>query len=51
MIPTMWAAGGLGALAGVMLGMQSSFARLTGYKENSVELARSQPAPARLPAE
>lgn len=41
MIPTMYTAAGLGALAGVMLGMQSSFARLTGYKENSVEAAKA----------
>lgn len=44
MIPTMWVAGGIGALGGVMVGMQSSFARLTGYKENAVELARAAPA-------
>jgi len=40
MMPTMYAATTIGALAGLMLGMQASFARLTGYAENSVEVAK-----------
>ncbi len=48
MIPTMYAATGLGAMAGIMLGMQASFARLTGYLENSVELAKAQSVPQNL---
>lgn len=39
-IPSMWFAVGIGTLGGFFLGMQTSFCRLTGYEENSLELAR-----------
>ena len=42
MIPTMYAATVIGALAGITLGMQNSFARLTGYAENSVEVSKAR---------
>lgn len=40
MRPSMYVAGTLGAMAGILLGAQSSFARLTGYKENAVEVVK-----------
>lgn len=42
MIPAMYTCAGLGLFGGLMLGMQASFARLTGYAENSVEVAKMQ---------
>jgi len=36
----MYMAGLLGATFGVLLGAQSSFGRLTGYKENAMEVAK-----------
>ncbi len=42
MIPTMYAATAIGAIAGVTMGMQNSYARLTGYAENSVEVAKAR---------
>ena len=40
MKPTMVTAGMIGALFGVCNGFQNSFARLTGFKENDVEVAK-----------
>lgn len=40
MRPTMVTAGMIGALYGVFNGFQNSFARLTGFKENDIEVAK-----------
>lgn len=37
---SMMMAGTLGAMFGGIYGLQSSFARLSGYKENAVEVAK-----------
>jgi hypothetical protein len=39
MVRSMWFASGLGLLGGVFIGLQRSFGRLTGYKENGEEIA------------
>ncbi|CDF33888.1 NADH-ubiquinone oxidoreductase [Chondrus crispus] len=44
MRPSMYAAATIGALFGLSLGFQSSFARLTGYKENALEVAKYSPS-------
>lgn len=43
MRPTMFLGGSIGALFGLFLGYQTSFARLTGYEENAVEVAKYAP--------
>ncbi|CAN8076929.1 unnamed protein product [Agarophyton chilense] len=40
MRPSMYMAGVIGASFGLFLGFQNSFTRLTGYKENAVEIAK-----------
>lgn len=43
MVPSMYMAGTIGAMFGLFLGFQSSFARLTGYRENAFEVAKYGP--------
>ena len=38
--PSMYMAGFIGASFGMFYGFQSSFARLTGYKDNEIEVAK-----------
>ena len=40
MVPTMYMAGTIGATFGVVLGLNLSFGRLVGFKENSKEVAK-----------
>ena len=40
MMPTMYVAGTMGAIAGLFLGLQASFGRLSGFKENAYEVAK-----------
>lgn len=41
-VPSMWVAVGIGALGGMFIGLESSFSRLTGYAENTEEVAALQ---------